>query len=284
VLVLASFLVLILALARPQFGTRVETVKREGHDIFVALDVSTSMLAEDVSPNRIAKARLEVSSLIDRLQGDRIGLIAFAGEAFVQCPLTLDYAAAKLFLSVMDTDLIPTPGTAVAEAIEKAVDSFVEGEKKSKVLIIITDGEDHDGSVEEAARKAAEQGIVIYPIGIGLPQGTPIPVYDQFGRQQGFKKDKSGEVVLSRLNEATLRSLGEITGGEYSRVTNSAIELDRIYEELNDMDKKELANRQITIFDEKFQILLILAIVLMTVEVCLGDRRTVKQEWEGRFQ
>lgn len=276
--------VLLLALARPQFGTRVETVKREGQDVFVALDVSLSMMAQDIRPNRLDKAKRELSELIDRLEGDRIGLIAFAGEAFVQCPLTLDYGAAKLFLSAMGPDLIPTPGTALADAIEAAIKSFVGTEAKSKTLIIITDGEDHDGQVADVAQQAADAGIVIHTIGVGTPRGVPIPMVSETGRSEGFKKDRRGEVVLTKLNEDPLREASEISGGLYFRVSDHGGELDEIYNTIAGMEKSELSTREVTLFDEKFQFAAALALLLLVVEFFFSETRRKAQKWEGRFQ
>lgn len=284
----ALFLVAVTALlvgfARPQFGTRVETVKQEGQDVFVALDVSLSMLAEDIRPNRLAKAKREVRELIDRLKGARIGLIAFAGDAFVQCPLTLDYGAAKLFLSAIGPESIPTPGTALAEAIKQAVSSFVGAEAKSKVLVVITDGEDHDGSVQEMAEKAAEAGIVIHTIGIGTPLGVPIPVASDSGRKEGFKKDRQGEVVLTRLDESTLKEVSGMTGGQYYRVFAQGGELDDLYAMIAGMEKTELSTREVTLFGEKFQIAAELALILLVVELLISEGRKPSGEWKGRFQ
>lgn len=283
-LFLVAVTVLLVGLARPQFGTRVETVKQEGQDIFVALDVSLSMLAQDIRPNRLEKAKREVRELIDRLEGGRIGLIAFAGEAFVECPLTLDYGAARIFLSAMGPQLIPTPGTAVADAISKAVDSFVGGETKSKVLVVITDGEDHDGRVQETAEKAAEAGIVIHTIGIGKPLGVPIPMGSDSGRKEGFRKDRQGEVVLTKLNESTLREVAEITGGQYHRVSEQGGELDDVYTAIAGLEKSELSTREVTLFDEKFQIAVELALILLVVELLISEGRKPSPEWKGRFQ
>lgn len=284
VLLLAGLAFLLLALARPQFGTRIETVTREGQDIFIALDVSLSMLAEDIRPNRLEKAKREIAAMIDRLDGDRIGLIAFAGEAFVACPLTLDYAAARMFLSAIDADLIPLPGTALAEAVRRAQASFVEGENRNKVLIIITDGEDHDGSLEDAVTEAAEEGVVIYPIGVGTPRGVPIPVKGESGQSPSFKRDQNGEVILTRLNEEPLRLMAARSGGSYHRSTSRGIELDAIYDSVSMMDKKELSARQVTIFDEKFQPFLALGLVLILVEALTSEVKRTRREWRGRFQ
>ncbi|MBC7188337.1 MAG: VWA domain-containing protein [Calditrichaeota bacterium] len=282
-LVLALSL-MILALARPQIGTKLEEVKRSGVDIVVALDVSLSMQAEDVKPNRLAKAKREIQQFIDRLQGDRIGLVAFAGEAFLQCPLTLDYAAAEMFLDIMDPSLIPTPGTAIGEAIAVAMRAFEQKERKHKVLVLVTDGEDHGSDPVEVAKQAAREGIVIYTIGIGSVEGVPIPVYDQRGQLVDYKKDRSGQRVTSRLDEITLQKIAQETGGAYYRATGGAMELDKIYERIAGMEKKELASLRFSQFEDRFQYIVFLVLVLLIVEPLIPERRTLRREWHGRFE
>lgn len=282
-LLIVSIGFLILALARPQLGTELRTVKREGQDIMIALDVSLSMMAEDIQPSRLEKAKHEIGSLIDKLQGDRIGLIAFAGKAFVQCPLTLDYGATKMFLDILKPNLIPIPGTAIGEAIQKAVTSFVEKERKHKVLILITDGEDHIGKPLEVAKMAAKEGVVIYCVGIGSLKGVPIPLYDQRGNRTGFKKDRNGEVVMTKLDELTLEKIALETGGKYYRASPGEVELDKIYDDILKMEKKALASQQFAQYEDRFQILLGLVIFLMVLEIFIPERRRVKKEWKGRF-
>jgi len=284
-LLVASTALLLLALARPQLGTKLMTVKREGQDIVIALDVSKSMLAEDIQPNRLEKAKHEIASLIDRLQGDRVGLVAFAGRGFIECPLTLDYGAAKMFLDFMGPDLIPVPGTALTEAIQKAAEAFVEKERKHKVLILITDGEDHEGDPVEAAKQAEQEGIVIYTVGIGSPQGVPIPEVDANGnRTGGFKKDRSGQVVTSRLDEVTLQRIALETGGKYFRASGGEAELDQIYSDIAGMEKKELASQQFTQYEDRFQPLIALVLLLLVAEVSISERRRLKKAWRGRFE
>ncbi len=277
VLVTLAVSLIILALADPQIGTRLIQVKRKGVDIFVALDVSKSMLAEDVAPNRLEKAKHEVATFIDQLEGDRIGLICFAGIAFVQCPLTLDYTAAKLFLSSIDTDVIPQPGTAIASAIRTAMKSFVTKEYKHKVLILITDGEDHEGDPVKAAKEAAKEGIVIYTIGIGSPQGAPIPEYDQYGNRIGYKKDRQGQIVTTKLDVLTLEKIAFETGGKYYISSTGESELDKIYQEISSMEKKELATRKFSQFEDRFQIFLFLGLILLVLESVLGERKRLRE-------
>jgi Ca-activated chloride channel family protein len=284
VLLLAAIIFMILSLARPQIGTKLEEVRREGVDIMVAIDVSESMNAQDIKPSRMAKARHEVASLVDKLEGDRIGIIAFAGEAFVQCPLTLDYGAAKIFLDVLEPGLIPTPGTALGQAIEQAMKSFESAERKHKVMVLITDGEDtQDQDILEAAKAAELEGVIIYTVGIGSPQGVPIPVFDERGNQIGFKKDRQGEVVVSKLDELALEKIALQTGGKYYRASSGEAELDRIYEAISGMEKKELASLKFSQFEERFQYVLGIALFLLILETLLSERRKAKQQWRGRF-
>ncbi len=284
ILILVVMFLLILSLARPQLGSNLSTFKREGQDIIVALDVSVSMLAEDIKPNRLEKAKHEISSLIDKLQGDRIGLIAFSGKAFVQCPLTLDYGAAKMFLDMMEPELIPVPGTALSEAINKAITSFVEKERKYKVLILITDGEGHIGEPVETAKAASKEGVVIYCVGIGSSQGVPIPLSDERGNRIGFKKDRNGEVVMTKLDELTLEKIALETAGKYFRASTGEVELEKIYNDLADMEKKELASQQFSQYEDRFQGLVGLAIFFLVLEVLIPERRRERKEWKGRFQ
>ncbi len=282
-LILAAITFMIFSVARPQIGTKLEEVKREGVDIIIALDVSLSMMAQDIQPSRLAKAKHEVSTFIDHLQGDRIGLIAFSGVAFVQCPLTLDYGAAKMFLDILDPSLIPTPGTAIGQAIAKAIESFEQKERKHKVLVLITDGEDHEGDVMKYAEEAERQGIVIYCLGIGSPKGEPIPVSEQGGVGVGFKKDRQGEVVITKLDEVALEKIALQTNGKYYRSTSGEEELNKIYGEISKMERKELGSMQYSQFEDRFQYLLVFAIILLALEAVLPERKAVKSEWRGRF-
>lgn len=266
------YIFIIIGLADPQIGTRLEEVKREGVDIIIALDVSLSMQAEDIAPNRLKKAKHEVARLIDMLQGDRIGLVAFAGMAHVQSPLTLDYSAAKLFLRMMDTNLIPQPGTAIGDAIKKATRAFNQKERKHKVLILITDGEDHDTKPIEAAEEAAKEGIKIYTIGLGSTQGVPIPLYDRGGNPAGFKKDRQGNVVTTKLDIATLQKIAYLTDGKYYISSAGETELSEIFDDINKMEKKELTSRQFAQYEDRFQIFVAIALILLIIETILPLR------------
>jgi Ca-activated chloride channel family protein len=281
-LILGGVGFLVLAAARPQFGTKEEVVRRKGVDIVVALDTSLSMLAEDIRPNRLERAKREVAALIDRLKGDRVGIVAFAGQAFAQCPLTLDYGAAKLFLDAVDTGLIPVRGTAIGEAIRVSARAFDREQKKYKVLILVTDGEDHEGDPLRAAQQAAGEGVRIYAIGVGTREGELIPI-----RSDGmvsYWKDRSGNIVKSRMDETTLEKVALITDGKYYRSTSSGIELDRVYEDVSRMEQRELSSRRMTQFEDRYQYPLFLAVACFVAEALLSDRRKVRQEWRGRFE
>ncbi len=283
VLILLAVFFMIFSLAQPQIGTKLEEVKREGVNILVAIDVSLSMKAEDIKPNRLEKAKHMVSNIIDLMQGDRVGIIAFAGVPFVQCPLTLDYGAAKMFLDIMDSNLLPTPGTAIGAAILKAVETFEQRERKHKVLILITDGEDHEGEPLKAAEVAEKEGVIIYTVGIGSVKGVPIPLYNESGRNIGFKKNRENQVVTSKLDEITLEKIALQTGGKYYRATGGESELKKIYDEISKMEKKELASKKFSQYEDRFQYLLIFSIIFLIVEVFISERRKLKEEWRGRF-
>jgi len=275
--IIAGVLFLVLTLSQLQCGTHMEMMRREGIDIVVAIDVSNSMLAEDFKPNRISKARQEVRGILERLQGDRIGLVAFAGEAFIQSPLTLDYTAAEIFLDVIDVGLIPRQGTAIGDAIDKAREAFETKERKHKVMILLTDGEDHKGDAIEAAEKAREEGVKIYPIGIGSPVGEPIPVLNRQGERVGFKKDNNGEVVVTKLDEITLQKIALTTGGKYYRASAGEMELDKVYDDISKMEKKELEGKLLMQYEDRFQYPLFIAILLIVGEFFISEKRKVKK-------
>lgn len=272
-LLLAAYGAIVLASAGPQIGTRMEKVKREGEDIIVALDVSLSMQAEDIKPNRLEKAKYEINKLIDILQGDRIGLVAFAGIAHVQMPLTLDYSAARLFLRMMDTHLIPQPGTAIGDAIRTAAKAFNQKDRKHKVLILITDGEEHEGDPVKAAKEAAEQGVIIYTIGLGSLQGVPIPLYDHNGNRTGFKKDRQGNVVTTKLDPTILEKIAYAANGKYYISTNGETELRDIYKDVAKMEKKSLSSKVFSQYEDRFQIFVVLAILLMVAAIVIPENK-----------
>jgi len=268
VLLLIALALVSVTLARLQFGTHLELLKREGIDIAVALDVSNSMLARDMKPNRLEKAKQEIRGIFDR-----IGLVAFAGEAFIQCPLTLDYSAAGFLLGAMDNTSVSTQGTNLAAAIEMASKAFDEKEKKHKVLLLLTDGEDQEGGVLETAEEARKEGIKIYTVGIGSTEGEPIPMLDRSGNQVGFKKDRNGEVIVTKLDDVTLQKIALATGGKFYHATAGEIELDRIFDEISTMEKKELEGTLVTRYDDRYQWPLLAVILLVVGEFFLPERK-----------
>lgn len=264
----------VIALANPQSGAKLGEVKREGIDIFIALDVSNSMLAEDITPNRLDRARNSIVRLIDRLKGDRIGLIVFAGKAYVQLPLTTDYSAARLFLNTVRPDMIPVQGTAIAEAIRMAMQSF-DVETRNKSIVIISDGEDHEQGALEAAKEAASAGIRIFTIGMGTPDGVPIPVYNQFGKQTGYRKDRQGNTIVTRLNETILQQIAATGNGTYIRANNTRIGLDQVMNELEKIEKSEIETKVFTEYNSHFQWFVGAAILLLIMEMLLAWRKSV---------
>jgi Ca-activated chloride channel family protein len=273
IIIILSLALSIFALFRPQWGFHWQEVKRKGLDIIVALDTSKSMRAEDIKPSRIARAKLALGDLAKNLKGDRIGLIAFAGSAFLQCPLTVDYGGFLLTLDNTDTDIIPKGGTSITSAIKEAVKSYEGGQKKYKVLVIITDGEDHQGDALKAAEEAKKEGIVIFCIGIGTKEGDLIPVKDESGRMT-FLKDKEGNVVKSRLDETTLQKIALTTGGGYVRATNTEFGLELLYrEKLSKMEKREFLGKMNKHYEERYQIFLSITLLLLAIEPFIRDSK-----------
>lgn len=262
----------ILALANLQVGSKLEEVKREGIDIIFAIDVSNSMKAEDIKPNRLESTKKAISRLIDKLTEDRIGLIVFAGEAYLQLPLTPDYSAVKLLLDAIDTDIVPIQGTAIGSAIRLAVKTFPQDSKKHKVLIIITDGENHEDDALGEAKDATKQGIVIHTIGIGSPLGAPIPIY-QNNQIIGYKKDKQGNIVITKLDESLLKQLALAGNGQYFQVSSQQRELDNILKEIAQIEKKEYAAKIFTEFEDQFQYFLIASLIFLLIEFFLSEKR-----------
>lgn len=271
-MLLVALTLLVVALAGPKWGFHWEEVHREGIDIIVALDTSRSMLAEDVKPNRLERAKLAVQDLVKQLRGDRIGLVAFAGSAFVQCPLTLDYQAFAESLRAVDAGIIPKGGTALGEAITAGIGAFEGHQGKHQAFILITDGEDHEGQIDAAAKQAADQGIKIYTVGIGTPDGDLIPI--TVDGQQGFLKDRRGQVVKSRLDDEALKTIATTTSGAYVHADGPSLGLDVVYNDyLSRMEKRELTSTMERRFEERFQIPLFLAVMLLAAEPLVGERR-----------
>ncbi|MFK5973642.1 MAG: VWA domain-containing protein [Flavobacteriaceae bacterium] len=265
---------LILGLVNPKIGTKLETIKREGVDIVFAVDVSKSMLAEDIAPNRLEKAKRLVSEIINQLASDRVGIIAYAGQAFPQLPITTDYGAAKMFLQSMNTDMLTSQGTAINEAIELATTYYNDEEQTNRVLFIISDGEDHsEGSTLEAVEIAVEEGIRIFTIGVGKSRGVPIPI-KRNGVVERLKKDAQGEVVITKLNEDILSDIANEGNGEYIDGTNTDEAVDYIKDQLNQMDKKEFEAKQFAEYKNQFQWFLGAGFLFLFLDIFVLDRKT----------
>ncbi len=264
---------LVIALVNPKIGTKLETIKREGVDIVFAIDVSKSMLAEDVAPNRIEKSKQLVTQIINNLASDRIGIIAYAGKAFPQLPITTDYAAAKMFLQSMNTDMLSSQGTAIDEAIQLSRNYFDDEEQTNRVLIIISDGEDHNDLSSDVAEAASEEGIIIYTIGVGSEKGGPIPL-KRNGVVMSYKKDQNNETVITKLNSETLRLIAKEANGEYLDGTTTAAVVEQIRDILNAMDKKEFEAKEFAEYKDQFQWFLVFSLLFLILDILFLERKT----------
>lgn len=280
----AAVALIALALARPQFGTRVETVRSMGQDIVVAVDLSQSMLAEDAAPNRLERARLSILRLLSKLDGDRIGLVAFAGDAFVQSPLTVDYSAAALFLNAMSPDMMPVQGTDLEAAMRVSLDALDEGARDARVLVLVTDAEHHEGDFGPAMSRGVQGGVKLYVVGIGSTEGVPIPVYDERGVQQGFLRDEDGNVVTTRLDEETIQNMVRLAGATYVRAGVGGTAFEELMDEIAGGLGEEIDALQVTQFEEQYQIFLGLALLLLLADLLVSDRRRARDAWTGRFE
>ncbi|TQO39149.1 Ca-activated chloride channel family protein [Arenibacter algicola] len=274
IFVLLGIASLTMALVNPKIGTKLETVKREGVDIVFTVDVSKSMLAEDIAPNRLEKAKRLVSEIINQLASDRIGIIAYAGQAFPQLPITTDYGAAKMFLQNMNTDMLSSQGTAIDQAIELASTYYDDEEQTNRVLFIISDGEDHsEGNVSNAVENATNEGIRVFSIGVGKTKGAPIPL-KRNGIVESLKKDNQGEVVITKLNEQVLQEIADEGNGEYINGENTEEAVAFIKEQLNQMDKKEFEAKQFAEFKDQFQWFLAAGLLFLFLDIFVLDRKT----------
>jgi Ca-activated chloride channel family protein len=269
-----AFASIAIALVNPKIGTKLETVRSQGVDIVFAVDVSKSMLAEDVAPNRLEKSKQLVTQIINNLVSDRVGIIAYAGKAFPQLPITTDYAAAKMFLQSMNTDMLSSQGTAINEAIKLAMTYYDDEEQTNRLLIIISDGEDHSNVASDAAEEAAAEGIRIFTIGVGDVKGGPIPQKNQNGIVLNYKKDSNGETVITRLDEETLKNIAKIANGAYMNGRNTNDVIAEIKDVLSKMDKKEFEAKQYADFKDQFQWFLAAAIFLLFLDVFFLERKT----------
>jgi Ca-activated chloride channel family protein len=277
-----GILFLILALVRPRFGIKMEMIERQGVDVFIALDVSQSMLAQDITPNRLERAKHEIAKFISLLKGDRIGIIIFAGESYVLCPLTLDYGAAQMFLDGVETNWMSLQGTALGAAIEQAAQYFKSKSRKHKVLVLLSDGEEHEGDPVAAAKAAAQEGVKVFTIGIGSEGGVPIPL-QKSGDNIVYKKDNSGNLVMTRLNSVILEKIALEANGKYFHA-GTDLDLTQIYMEISSMEKKDFGDSKLGVYEERYQLFLLLALLCFIIEFFIPERVKRKKEWKGRFE
>lgn len=269
-----AFAWLVIALVNPKMGTKEAEAKTEGIDIMLCLDVSNSMLAEDLKPNRLVKATRAISKLVDDLHGDRIGIIVFAGDAYVQLPITTDYGSAKLFLSTINTDIVPVQGTAIGKAIDLAMESFDFENGSNKSIIVISDGENHEDDAVAAAERAKSKNVVVHTIGMGSVQGAPIPNYVG-SRKDGFKQDKSGTTVISKLNEQMLTQVAAAADGIFVRASNAQVGLKTLLEQIQQLDKVEFDTVVYTDYEDRFQWFAGLAWLLLVIDTLISERKNV---------
>ena len=268
-LMLAAWALLVVTLARPQFGTKVDTRKRQGIEAIIAMDVSNSMLAQDVTPSRLEKAKMLVSSIVDKMTDDKIGLIVYAGEAYTQLPITSDYVSAKMFLETISPAMISTQGTDIKQAIDLALKSFTANQDVSKAIFVITDGEDNEGGAVEMAKQAASRGIKVYVLGVGSPQGAPIPMSDR----SDYITDNAGNVVVSKLNEQMCREIAAAGNGAYIYVDNSSSAQRELSGYVDKLAKKDLETVIYSEYDEQFQAVALLVLLLLAVEIMIMSRK-----------
>lgn len=278
-LLILAYISLIIAIANPQIGSKIETAKRKGIDLIIALDVSNSMLAQDIKPSRLSAAKQAISRLIDKLQGDRIGIIVFAGHAYTQLPITTDYAAAKMFLNTVTPDMLPTQGTAIAEAIKLASTSYGNSEY-NKAIVIITDGEDHEGDALKVIKEAVDKDIKIYTIGMGLPEGGPIPIFVN-GILSDYKKNSEGHTIITKLNESMLQQIAIAGHGSYQRANNSQTGLNKIFEEIESIEKSDLEVTTFSDYEDRFQYFIAFTIFLIILEFIIVER---KSKWAQKIK
>ena len=266
-----AFFFFSIGLARPQIGAKLKEHEAKGDEIMICLDVSNSMLAEDYSPNRLDRAKLAISKLVDKLSEDRIGLIIFAGNSFVQLPITTDYVSAKMFLNSISTGSVPVQGTAIGDAINTAMRGFSAQSEKSRVIIVITDGENHEDDPVAAAKQAAELGVRVFTIGVGSPEGKPIPM------DGDLLKDKDGEIVVTRLDETVLQEVAQQGNGAYVRAGNSEFGLNPIIDSIKQMDQEKFSSIVFEEYDEQYMYFFAIALILLVIEMLIGERRPKKK-------
>ena len=264
---------LILALAQPQMGTKMEKVERKGIDVMIALDVSNSMLSQDIAPSRLEKSKLLIQSLLKKLDGDRVGLVIFAGNAYLQMPLTVDYSSLMLYLKAINTQSVPTQGTVITDALEKSENAFNQTDKKHKAIIVITDGEDHEENAIDKAEELASDSTKVFTIGVGTPSGGTIPIYDQFGKIIDTKKDENGQAIITKTNANMLQALAKAGNGNYYTLDNTKQVADFLSKDISKIETKTINDKVFTDFVEQFQYFLALAFFLFLLDIFITYRK-----------
>lgn len=279
VMFITAMFFVILAILRPQYGAKFEKIERKGNDIYIALDVSKSMMAQDIKPSRLVHAKREIVGLLEELKGDRIGLIAFAGDAIIQCPLTFDYSAVKMYLDFLNPGVMPVPGTDVATAIKKARLSFERvSQDHNKIIIFLTDGESFENDAVESAKVAAEKGITIYCIGVGTKKGEPIPIYNNQKKLTGYQKDKKDNVILSKINEEELKQIVLEANGNYYNSSLGAFVIDQIYADIAQKETSKLEETLLRVNIDRYQWVLAIACFLLGLDMLLSNRKRKKRD------
>jgi Ca-activated chloride channel family protein len=277
-----STITLIFAASGPKIGVRLAPLERKGVDLVFAIDVSTSMNAEDVKPNRLEKSKFEISQMIRQLKGDRVALIVFAGSSHLYLPLTTDYEAARLFLDEIDTNMIPTQGTALSAALQTGLSAYTEDDSKYKVLVLVTDGEDHEGQSIDLARQASKRGMIVHTVGVGTESGSLIPVNDAQGIRD-YKRDGDGKLITSILDESILRDIADAGNGTYVRFDNKPANFRAIINAIDSMEKRTLKSNVYSEYEDRYQSFAILSVSLMLAGILMPTRNKKQEEWRGRF-
>ncbi len=280
---IVALLLILFAVWGPKFSDELTEIHRAGVDIVVLLDVSNSMRAQDIKPDRLEKARFELRKLVNELRGDRIALVVFAGQAHLQTPLTLDYSAFDMFLDISDESLIGVQGTSFENALEVGLSAFDPEDAQHRAMIVISDGEDHEGNLEDVLKRAREENVIIHTAGVGSFSGTPIPIYDDRGQIKGYRKTKSGEVVTTRLYTETLQSISMETGGRFVHLNTAAASLDDIYSDILGMEQKEFSRHEFTNFKEQYHLFAWLAFILLILDLMITDLHGTERNWQGDY-
>ena len=274
---------LIISASGPQIGTRVKPIERKGVDLVFILDVSISMDAEDVKPSRLQKAKFEISQIIKNLKGDRVGIIIFAGSSHIYLPLTADYEAAQLFLETIDTNMIPTQGTSISSALNAGLTVFTDESEKYKVIVIVTDGEDHEGEAIAISEKAAKTGIIIHTVGVGSISGSLIPIKAQQNGPQEYKRDRQGKLVTSRLNESALKEISDAGNGVYIRFDNRPSTNKELINAIDAMDKKTISSHEFSEYEDRYQIFAIISLIFFIASIMFPTKKMKDDIWRGRI-